>query len=412
MKKTLTRAIILIALTLTTIALHGQVTIGSNQPPVPGALLDLKEDGATNRGLGLPRVKLTSLTIPSGKSLAQTIDGNSTSDNWDKDKHVGLMVYHLSGVTPKACADIVDGMYIWDGNQWQSLQEKRSADVKYMEDNRSQILGTQTYPYRTFGNAGDWMLENLRYIPDNTEAGFTDFAHYTVDYSSPAKYWCYPWKGPSAGSHLYNAAQAEVDWVWRAGIMYTWRAASNGRVVGIGINEGQGEADEAAMPVVQGICPAGWHLPNDREWNELEKEIYNNPTAYSQYTPTDVFTPTTWSSTWEEGGGAYRGSSNTNGHGFAMLSQCALDNHYYPTTGGKSLSSVQGGFDVYLTGYASVNNVGNYGLMGSIWSASYNSGAAWNRNFSNGTASVYNPQQVLRTGDTIAALFSVRCKKD
>jgi uncharacterized protein (TIGR02145 family) len=43
------------------------------------------------------------------------------------------------------------------------------------------------------------------------------------------------------------------------GALYTWAAAMNG------------EASSDANPSgVQGVCPNGWHLPNDAEWKELE----------------------------------------------------------------------------------------------------------------------------------------------
>ena len=56
--------------------LNAQVTIGSRRAPVSGAILDLKEEGETVKGIGLPCVKLRHLTIPQGQtSLSSTIVG-------------------------------------------------------------------------------------------------------------------------------------------------------------------------------------------------------------------------------------------------------------------------------------------------------------------------------------------------
>lgn len=48
----------LLYLSLTTINLNSQITIGSSEKPADGALLDLKQEGITTKGLGLPKVQL------------------------------------------------------------------------------------------------------------------------------------------------------------------------------------------------------------------------------------------------------------------------------------------------------------------------------------------------------------------
>ena len=43
------------------------------------------------------------------------------------------------------------------------------------------------------------------------------------------------------------------------GALYTWAAAMNG------------SASSCSNPSgVQGVCPIGWHIPSDKEWQELE----------------------------------------------------------------------------------------------------------------------------------------------
>jgi len=88
-------------------SIQAQVTIGSSAEPRKGSLLDLKEndnegkDATADKGLGLPRVNLTSLT-----KLTVDEDANAMD-------YVGLMVYNISNN-----ADIKEGAYIWDGYIW------------------------------------------------------------------------------------------------------------------------------------------------------------------------------------------------------------------------------------------------------------------------------------------------------
>ncbi|NDV95415.1 hypothetical protein D0T84_10880 [Dysgonomonas sp. 521] len=94
--------------------LKAQVTIGSAIEPNKGALLDLKEknpvdpdaDNSTaSKGLGLPRVNLTTLTAISDISEAVG----------EEIEHTGLMVYNVNDAT---LSNILPGIYIWDGTRW------------------------------------------------------------------------------------------------------------------------------------------------------------------------------------------------------------------------------------------------------------------------------------------------------
>ncbi|MFV0419435.1 MAG: hypothetical protein ACK5KT_11980 [Dysgonomonas sp.] len=107
--------------------ISAQVTIGSNELPNKGALLDLKQENSSEAnsklGLLLPRVLLKKLTITgSDTSLATTIT-NAVGD-WDKDEHTGLLIYNISesnsctGAPPK-------GVYSWDSQQWVDLWSEK-----------------------------------------------------------------------------------------------------------------------------------------------------------------------------------------------------------------------------------------------------------------------------------------------
>jgi len=86
--------------------IQAQVTIGSNATPRTGSLLDLKENGMAgdkanaNKGLGLPRVALSSPTT-------LTIDDKNEMD------YVGQTVYNITNNL-----EMTEGIYIWDGTKW------------------------------------------------------------------------------------------------------------------------------------------------------------------------------------------------------------------------------------------------------------------------------------------------------
>ncbi len=104
--------------------IHGQTVIGGATYPVEGALLDLKEYQANtenttaNKGLLLPRVKLTSLT-----SLVPLIQTETVAN---KKEHIGLQVYHIGN------DDIPAGVKVWNGVMWTGGASNEPAPWIYM----------------------------------------------------------------------------------------------------------------------------------------------------------------------------------------------------------------------------------------------------------------------------------------
>ena len=107
---------------LSTTNLKSQITIGSNETPAAGALLQLKDKpgivgGAPNsdKGISMPRVKLEKTN-----KLAPCADETSGTNAID---HVGLVVYNTT-----SNEEFCPGMYVWDGQQWVSLFQNSSTD--------------------------------------------------------------------------------------------------------------------------------------------------------------------------------------------------------------------------------------------------------------------------------------------
>jgi len=111
--------------------LMAQVTVGSDNVPNPGALLDLKQENVAGvnalKGLNLPRVNLVEL-----ESLYPMFDKDQSdaTDYKDKDgkkiatraaadqEHVGLTVYNINTDDP-----FCPGVYVWHGDIWVRVPE-------------------------------------------------------------------------------------------------------------------------------------------------------------------------------------------------------------------------------------------------------------------------------------------------
>lgn len=464
----LIKVLIFALLLIPTTASFAQVTIGSPNDPSIGAILDLKEQNSTTggvtstRGLGLPRVNLSNpnALIPMFESVsgANYVKGSETfNKNTTDQRHVGLVVYNTNKCLSHT-GKIEGGMYVWDGDQWQSLSNGIYKNGVYeMQDNRD----GETYLAGSFGSAGEWLLENIRYIPADSSIIVSRLSDNLLPAAQreTAKRYFYPQLDAQNGGSGTETNVANIStWNKAQGVLYSYSAATMGAQDAVLVEQGQAnttstpgpnEVENSPLWPIQGICPSGWHLPSDREWNMLEKEIYNNPLKYSSYTSAELGGNTTFSSTypapinasyigwvsgWETGivrnnpggigsiiqigGLGARGATPDTledpGHGHAMASYC---NFFYLVADdepelidaiiGRSLSVTEGGFAALQTGKAYAGYANNFGGNGIFWTSSaatdnYN---AWFRNIELGS-------QVERDFLGRSDLYSVRCKKN
>lgn len=396
---------------------YSQVTIGSDNMPSAGSLLDLKENNNSGanalKGLGMPRVILTNLKPANPTQLAASLGDKG---NWSLEEHIGLLIYN---VKQDMCAlePIFEGLHVWDGAQWQLLNNNaKSSDVHIFNDPRD----GEIYTYRRFGDAGIWMTQHMRAVKysDGTPVAVYEGSNLP----NPPDKGMYAY--PLAGHPNWNVKPAR--WRKEYGVFYNYPAAtrdyqgkgtnnqSQPDTTGIfGPNEIESDTslpvDYRGRHIVQGICPNGWHVPSDREWNELEKEIYRNADLYSNFTRDEVTAwnnETPWDPAWE----AHTKTQNrpliasTSAHGTAMITKCPIDNIIMS---GKSKSAWQGGFDVPLVGHLYNRSITNYGSIGIIMSASILSHLQTrDRTLSN------NDNTVQRGSIYKSNLIPVRCKKN
>ena len=108
--------------------------------------------------------------------------------------------------------------------------------------------------YRTV-KIGDqtWMAENLAYLPSVNKPSAT------VGATVPL-YFVLNYDGEDVA-----AAKATEEYK-KYGVLYNWYGAMDQE-------NAQGGSADAVPSGVQGICPAGWHLPSKAEWQVLEDYV-------------------------------------------------------------------------------------------------------------------------------------------
>ncbi|MBF0430533.1 MAG: hypothetical protein HQK83_04600 [Fibrobacteria bacterium] len=153
-----------------------------------------------------------------------------------------------------------------------------------------------------------WMAENLKYLPqvDNVTDG-------TGDVSSDKYYYVYDYT-PTGGSEAEEVSNAKVTTNYLTyGVLYNWNAAMNG------------SSSSSSNPSgVQGVCPDGWHLPSEDEWQQLEMEIGMSQTAvndsgYRETTEGEELKATSFGGTDEHGFKALLSGVRYNDHLFINL---------------------------------------------------------------------------------------------
>lgn len=398
--------ILIIAILSNIASAYSQVTIGSNGTPVDGALLQLKEDeniGANaKKGLRLPRVNLTSIDNLYPMFSDDGASGYNEGIKVDEDKaHIGLIVYNVNKCLTKSVTNngLDNGLQVWDGNQWVMLNRlipSQPSNYKTYVDQQGNEFGA-----RLFDGAGIWMIQNVR------ATAYADGTPLTASNKTGPTTYVYP--GPS---DCLNDSYFKYN--ERLGLLYTWKAATR-RAIQPSLDEGQilgsspgpNEVENRLPGGYQGICPNGWHIPSDREWNELEAAITTYASEYS------TLTNSTWNANWDVAAGdrGDRGLSFIYPCGAVPNNPTILDNNYL------NGYSDEFGFRVLLAsmygwgGNLDVLPTSQYGTEAVMWSSSFTTTI----NDTNYCYSrVFSPLKsgVLRGTVDELGLLSVRCKKN
>jgi uncharacterized protein (TIGR02145 family) len=205
-------------------------------------------------------------------SIAQNVANWGLGDAPDFAKFVRnywLKEYGIDDCTPATEGGIIwtrdrKSGYYCSVNGWISLldwnwdipnEARRNPEIEYgiLTDTRDSKV------YRTVEiGAQTWMAENLNYYDEE-------------NMSVKDKSWCF------GKSDNKDSSTCDV-----AGRLYTWAAAIDSVTLATDADNPQdcGYGKNCTLPArVQGICPTGWHLPSELEWEDLITAVGSSLTA-------------------------------------------------------------------------------------------------------------------------------------
>lgn len=119
----------------------------------------------------------------------------------------------------------------------------------------------QTYKTVTIGTQ-TWMAQNLNYA-------YTDVPYKCGDYASDSTSWCY-------NDDANNCSKYGRLYTWAAAMDSVGTWSTNGK--GCGYNIIYNKTCSPTYPV-RGVCPEGWHLPTEEEFETLFTAVGGKSTA-------------------------------------------------------------------------------------------------------------------------------------
>ena len=231
------------------------------------------------------------MTSSSAKSsLSSSVDSSSSSvmSSSSSDGSSSSSAMSSSSDASSSCSSVKSS----------SSLAKSSSSVAYVEPCRTDSVDTCEYgtltderdgqTYKTV-KIGDqvWMAENLNYaytgvpfiyggiITDSTTRCYGDDESNCMSLSDSTSWFCYVDDGlpclftSDSSSWCYNDDPANCA---KYGRLYTWAAAIDSVKLVNDAKDPQdcGDGKICTLPAkVRGICPTGWHLPNETEWKTL-----------------------------------------------------------------------------------------------------------------------------------------------
>lgn len=439
--------------------IDAQVTIGSGESPVSGALLQLKETSAvganSTKGLSLPRVELQSLT----GDLATTV--GSVSGTYDPQKHIGLLVYNVTTNDDISNASrICPGVHLWTGEEWMPL--KRYPSIVTEETFDSYTSGEFFYLDPSKPNDEGWKFIGKKasdYYPLGAVSSVTDtegniytatrfyvgffrrFSKYKVresyscDTNNP-KWVNLPdvykfndtfedgvWMTQNLKVKEYDSVRDNSEEVstiaplshtsvindaTQASWEYPNKAASNEVTMGLLYTWAAATNNKTWIGYdieilegkrIQGICPTGWHLPSDRQWTDLENALITGSSLFTDPPVANSSSKLSYTDEYGRGSHSLVLRSNTSGVGVNQ---------------GKSKIASTGGFDAYDTGFID-EILSTFFNVGSGWWTSSNPTSTQGQRravFNQSQESWMNSANVYRDAIDRKIMVSVRCMKN
>jgi uncharacterized protein (TIGR02145 family) len=214
------------------------------------------------------------------------------------------------------------------------------------------VLDFDSYDYSTIQIGSQcWFAENCRYLP---------IVNMSSDASSVnAMYYVYGYNGTNALGNMVVADAMQQSNYDDYGALYNFAAVTSGD-----------------------MCPSGWHVPTDGEWNTLEISLGLPGTSANQT--------------------EYRG---IHGKDMRSTNSAWVQATYFEGTNNSGMTIEPGGIvAVFTPGTPSV--FGSMSYTAKYWTSTAYGGSAWARRFN------FNENGVQRKTGAITSGYSVRCVQD
>jgi len=244
-----------------------------------------------------------------------------------------------SGCDPDGYSCNSEGCYADDNPQYQTLEDCNSLCDEPKPGGCGSLVLHEDYLYSTvqIGNQC-WFAENCRYLPEVSPSN--------EESETEPYYYVYGYEGTDV-----EAAKSTANYE-TYGVLYNWPAV-----------------------MTEGICPSGWHIPSDGEWQTMEISLGMSETeaASTEWRGSPVGDYMKSASGWNSGG---NGSNSS-------------------------------GFNGLPGGWRWIGSFYNSGDNTYLWSSSASgSSYAWTRLLVNWNSSVERSPDLKESG------FSARCVRD
>jgi len=287
---------------------------------------------------------------------------NTVNDYATATDNGASVTYTQTGLT----CNTPDTLYVWAynacGNSTATALNQSTDACEYVCGQDGTFVDArdgQTYGYVDIGTQR-WMCENLNYgtyVPIATGQG-----------------------GAGTQKYCYNDNTANCD---SLGGLYEWDEMMDGSPSCNGTGP---PPDDSCVTPVQGVCPAGWHVPSHYEWTTLEKNVGTDPGAF----PYDI-TTTGWLGT-DEGGN------------MKVIPICGASPCWNTPNTGATNSS---GFTALSGGNSWAGTFANTGVVSYWWSSTEKTSPnVWYRYLHASMA------QINRINGSKVSGYSVRCVQD